>query len=65
MKDHTRSILEKGRTINCSSKDEQEMLALFQRPEIEFEVKEILTEEISSDAFAVSSEPSEFTITLF
>ena len=37
------------------------MLALFQRPEIEFEVKEILTEEISSDAFAVSSEPSEFT----
>jgi len=64
MKDQIRSILDKGRKEDCSSNDEQEMLALFQRPEIESEVKEILAEDISSDAFAANSEPSDFT-TLF
>lgn len=64
MKDQIRSILDKARRKNSSSNDEQEMLALFQRPEIEFEVKEILAEDISSDASDENSEPSEFT-TLF
>lgn len=64
MKDQIRNILEKGKGENCDSIDEQEMFALFQQPEIEFEVKEILSEDLSSEAFATNNELSAFA-TLF
>jgi transmembrane sensor len=64
MKDRIRDILDKGKTGNCSSNDEQEMFALFQRPEIEFEVKEMLSADLSSEAFVADSESPEFS-TLF
>ena len=64
MKDQIRSILEKGKGENCGSNEEQEMFALFQRPEIEFEVKELLSEDLSSEAHVANNESSEFT-TLF
>jgi transmembrane sensor len=64
MKDQIRNILDKGKTENCTSNDEKEMFALFQRPEIESEVKEILTEDLSSEAGVANIEYPEFK-TLF
>jgi len=46
MKDQIRNLLDKGKTENCSSEDEQEMFSLFQRPDIEFEIKETFGQEL-------------------
>lgn len=59
MKDRIRSILLKGKRKDNSSKDKEEMYALFYQPGKEYEIKDILLEDLMSEN-AGDQQPSDF-----
>jgi hypothetical protein len=64
MKYKVRNILNKGTAENCSRNEEIEMYSIFHHPDKEFEVKENLFEDLSSDTLSIEFDPSQFK-TLF
>jgi transmembrane sensor len=57
MKDQIKNIIQKGTADNASNSDREEMLSLFHQADKEFEVKDVLLEEMQNFSVTESSSP--------